>query len=154
MPQADRTINKRADLRINKASITACVALVAAVAGMPVAAAQQGWTCSYDAAGGLAWKNGQWSPAAFAPGGEFELRVEDGGLSAESAAAPMSSNSRLVDCRLPQRTGFMCIDPDGSWLLFNPRTGKGAVSKIYTALKAPPNEGSTLSVEPFTCRNK
>ena len=49
----------------------------------------------------------------------------------------MSSNSKLIDCRLPQRTGLMCIDPDGSWLLFNPRTGKGAVSKIYTSLKAP-----------------
>ncbi len=130
------------------------LALAAFAAGSPVQAAGQGWTCSYDAASGLAWKNGKWTPAQFSPGGAFELHAGDGGLSAESAAGPMSSNSRLVDCRLPQRTGLMCIDPDGSWLLFNPRTGKGAVSKIYTSLKAPPNEGSTLSVEPFTCRKQ
>ena len=129
----------------------AAFALIAGLAGLPATAAAQGWTCRYDAAGGLAWKNGKWTPAQFASGGTFELDASDGGLSAESAARPMSSNSRLVDCRLPQRTGLMCIDPDGSWLLFNPRTGKGAVSKIYTSLKAPPNEGSTLSVEPFTC---
>ena len=129
----------------------AAFALIAAVDGLPATAATQGWTCRYDAAGGLAWKNGKWTPAQFASGGTFELHASDGGLSAESAARPMSSNSRLVDCGLPQRTGLMCIDPDGSWLLFNPRTGKGAVSKIYTSLKAPPNEGSTLSVEPFTC---
>ena len=132
----------------------AAFALIAAVAGLPATAAAQGWTCRYDAAGGLAWKNGKWTPAQFASGGTFELLTGEAGLSAESAARPMSSNSRLVDCGLPQRTGLMCIDPDGSWLLFNPRTGKGAVSKIYTSLKAPPNEGSTLSVEPFTCRKQ
>jgi len=141
---------------MNKAAITAfaALALAAYAAGAPVQAAGQDWTCSYDAAGGLAWKNGNWTPAQFSPGGPFELHAGDGGLRAESAATPMSSNSRLVDCQLPQRTGLMCIDPDGSWLLFNPRTGKGAVSKIYTSLKAPPNEGSTLSVEPFTCRKQ
>ena len=140
---------------MSKATMMACTALTLALAvgaaGAPALADAQVWTCSHDAAGGLAWKNGKWAPAQFAPAGPFELHASDGGLSAESAAAPMSSNSRLVDCRLPQRTGLMCIDPDGSWMLFNPRTGKGAVSKIYTSLKAPPNEGSTLSVEPFTC---
>jgi hypothetical protein len=143
---------------MSKAPVTASAALAMALAaGVAVAlasAAGQGWTCRYDAAGGLAWKNGKWAPAQFAPAGPFELHAGDGGLSAESAAVPMSSNSRLVDCGLPQRTGLMCIDPDGSWLLFNPRTGKGAVSKIYTSLKAPPNEGSTLSVEPFTCQEQ
>lgn len=136
---------------------TACTVVMAfmpaVMAGTPAALAEsQRWTCSYDAAAGLTWKYGSWRASEFNPGAAFELIMDGDSLNEASAAKPMSTNTQFVECRQRAPAALFCADPDGGWLVFNPKTGKGGLSKIYTAIKTPPNEGSTLSVEPFTCQ--
>jgi len=135
--------------------ILACMA-TAAIAGFapPVLAEDQAWTCSYQAAAGLKWNGTRWTSASFTAGKPFELIVRDATLTPDTAAMPLSSNPRFVQCPAQKTALLSCFDPSGGWLVFDPKTGRGGLSKLYTAIKAPPNEGSTLSVAPFACTAK
>ncbi len=132
------------------------IAACAAVTGMwglagTASAAGQIWTCRYEAAAGLKWNGARWNPADFTNGKPFALTVRDAAMTAESAALPLSSSSNFVQCPSDTTAVLYCFDASGGWLVFDPKTGHGGVSKIYTAIKDPPNQGSTLSLAPFSC---
>jgi hypothetical protein len=132
--------------------IIACgVTTGASALAKTVLAADQTWTCSYEAAAGLKWDGSRWQTADFPSARTFTLIVRNAGLTADSAALPLSSSGRFVQCPSDKLAVLSCFDPSGGWLVFDPKTGHGGVSKIYTAIKDPPNRGSTLSVAPFSC---
>ncbi len=114
----------------------------------------QTWTCNFEAAAGLKWNGRRWDKAGFTTGQSFTLTVQGAIVSAESAAVPLSSSASFVRCPADTTAVLYCFDASGGWLVFDPKTGHGGVSKIYTAIKQPPNPGSTLSVAPFSCTSQ
>jgi len=131
----------------------ASITLLIAITNVSLAK-KNSWTCSYSASAGLKWINGRWQPSDFAKSQSFSLIVQNGALTADSAAEPLSSSGSFIHCPQGQASHLYCFDPSGAWLVFDQKSGRGGVSKIYTAIKDPPNPGSTLSVEPFICTNK
>ena len=140
----------RANHMVRTVTAFASVTLLIAITNFSMANSSS-WSCSYSASAGLRWVHGGWQTSDFAKGQSFSLAVQNGALTTESAAVPLSSSSSFISCPQDQAGRLYCFDPSGAWLVFDPKTGRGGVSKIYTAIKNPPNPGSTLSVEPFTC---
>ena len=128
-------------------------AVVMLVTTSPVAMAErQPWTCQFTASAGLKGEAKKWKTTTFILGQPFVLVFEDGMLTTESAAKQMSTNSHFVSCQRNNIDGVFCLDPNGASLMLSLKTGKGALSKIFTAVHDYPKSGDRLSVEHFSCQ--
>lgn len=104
--------------------------------------------CQGDAAAGLLWENGRWVTKSFKTD-KFILVQTNSGLTLESVAKAIASDSELVSCR-KFGARISCVDPIGHSLFFDPRTLRGGVSQMFGSMDSDIKR-DTVSVQVFSC---
>ncbi len=104
--------------------------------------------CQGDAAAGLLWENGRWVTKSFKTD-KFILVQTNSGLTQESVAKAIASDSELVSCR-NFGVRISCVDPVGHSLFFDPRTLQGGVSQMFGSISSG-TKRDTVSVQVFSC---
>jgi len=113
--------------------------------------------CQVDVAAGLKWENGQWQTARFKED-KFILVMSGDTLTKESvikATNPNLDSNRLVEqvsCKQWVLDSVIsCFIWPSTVLIFNPKTLKGGISKIYGATQNTADR-DTPYIEAFTCQ--
>ena len=104
--------------------------------------------CQGDSAAGLLWENGRWVTKSFKTD-KFILVQTNSGLTLESVAKAIASDSELVSCR-KFGVRISCVDPVGHSLFFDPRTLQGGVSQMFGSIDSG-TKRDTVSVQVFSC---
>lgn len=122
--------------------------LLLTLIGVSVQAQNNSLACQDDAATGFLWENGRWVTKSFKKI-KFILIQTNSGLTIESVAKAMDSDSKQVSCRkfgIP----ISCTDETGSSLFFDPRTLKGGVSHLFGSTNSGIKRDS-VEVQVFSC---
>ena len=120
--------------------------------GVSAASAEKvAYACQFTIANGLDWKGHNWVKQSFNVPKPFVLVVEDNVITDDSAEKLFSDQKSQVMC-LP----FLqpsCVTPFGEYLMFNPKLGEGALSRILGgSLPEDPKLGrDSLAVMAFSC---
>ena len=104
--------------------------------------------CQGDAGAGLLWENGRWVTKSFKTD-KFILVQTNSGLTLESVAKAIASDSELVSCR-NFGVRISCVDPVGHSLFFDPRTLQGGISQMFGSISSG-TKRDTVSVQVFSC---
>lgn len=107
--------------------------------------------CQVEAAGGLKWEDGKWKTVSFTKN-KFILVLKENTLKAESASKAMHLNSP-TECSKVALGRISCLDQFGGYLLFDPKTLRGTVTRISGGADADSQSRDTVSVEVFTCES-
>ena len=130
------------------------VAVVAALLSAQAAQAQI-YACQSIDATGFAWKGSTWTRTNFQGQKPFFLRVENGLITKESAAAPLNGTVSRITCTreaVASPVVLACSDY-ATIISFSPDTGNGAVAKVFGATQATGDtRKDTVSTDMFTCQ--
>lgn len=107
--------------------------------------------CQSDANGGLDWENGRWVARRFLEE-KFVLVQSEKDLTKESVAKALGNGiPDKISCSPVYGAKVSCADEFGGYLLFDPATLKGGMSRIWGATFEDNTNKDSLAVTAFSC---
>lgn len=109
--------------------------------------------CQEDAAGGLDWEKGRWMPVKLTTS-KYILVLRGNTLTENSASKVLGEELSVnpkTTCLVVFGERTSCFDELGGYLIFDPKTMKGAVAQILGGTSLGSTR-DTLSVKAFTCQ--